>query len=346
MLTGNLRLTSLVNLMLYDILTEVTEDIGSDSASSRDRAWIVSQINHAAREIYNTADLTGSEREQIFVLDVDEQQIALPWYVGDIIGLRDYDSLDPIQQVDMRPRYLRDSWTRQSQLTPMRQWRRKGESALKRNILDEGTLTITLPAVATTAFDVFIVGSSSLAARITERVRFAAGEATKSTVNFFSNVTSIVKSAATTYDLVVTTLDGTEVSDIPSHLTKAKFVLVQVLDKNDNLTESQLIELCYKHVFEPMVNDTDVFTAGELYDKAIYWKTLEFIAAKQEGKEDRVLMAAAKSQALLSNILANSASKIEMKFAFGENPVIASFQAASNAARNGIRPTNTNQWEQ
>jgi len=332
--------------MLLEILNEIRTDIGSDVSSSRDRAWLLQQINHAARELYDTADITGAEREQIFELDVDEQQIALPWYVGDIIGVRDYDTRASIEQVDMRPRYLRDAWTRDSQLQPMMQWRRKGQSALRRNLLNEETLTLELPTAATAAFDVFIVGSNSSAARITERVRFAIGDSSKSTVNLYENVTSIVKSAPTEFDLTIKSLDGTEVSNIPSHLTKAQFVLVQVLDRDDSRVESQLVEVCFKHVFEPFVNDTDSFTAGDVYDKVIYWKTLEQIYAKQEGKEDRAAMCGNKAQAMLSNILSNMAGKVEMKFAFGENPTLSAISASAAAARNGIFLTKTNLWQQ
>ena len=316
--------------MLYDITLELAQELGRTLTDSRDRAWLVQQVNNAARELYSTQDITGCEREQVFVLDVAEQQIALPWYVGDVIGVRDYDTRVAIEQVDMRPRYMRDSWSRISQITPTRQWRRKGYSALSREIVNEEALTITLPAAAPAAFDVVIVGSNSLAARVTERVQFAAGDVEKTTLNFFANVSSITKSAPTTLDLSVTTVSDVEVSSIPSHLKAARFMLVQVMDRGDTQAQSQLVEVCYKHIFEPFVNDTDVFVAGDItYDKAIVWKTLEHIWAKEEGKEERAAMAGNKAQAVLANIMSNAASKVELKFAFGPNPTLDALSASA-----------------
>ena len=293
--------------MLYDIITELAQELGRDLNKPSDRSWILSQVNHAAREIYDTDTIVGCEREKIFTLGVEDQQVALPWYVDRCIGVRDYDLREAIEQVDMRPRYMNSAWSRQSQQYPYRQWRIKGESALSKNLLDEASLTISLPdgTTAPRAFSVTIVGSNSQSARLTEVVNFAAGDRTKTTDNFFAEVFSIMKTEATTYDLTVTDVQGREVSSIPSHLKRAAFMLLQVMDRGESKAQTQLVEILYKQRFELFVNDTDSFTAGDSYDKCIYWKTLEHIYAKQDGKEDKAAMCGNKAQVLLANIISN-----------------------------------------
>jgi len=320
--------------MLLDILTELAQELGLDLRDSAKRTWLVSQVNHAARELYNTEDITGCEREQVFVLGTTDQQVALPWYVESVIAARDYDTTKTIEQVDMRPRYLKSAWNvLPSQTNPLLQWRLKGQSALSRNLIDEAALTVSLPdgAAATAAFSVYITGSNEQSALVTDQLNFAVGDTSKTTTAFFSDVKNIRKSALTAYDLTVEDVGGNQVSSIPSHQLTSRFVLLQVLERNETRSQSQLVEVAFKHIYEPLQNDTDVFTAGDAYDKCIYWKTLEHVWAKQDGKEDRAAMAGNKAQVLLGNIMKNMASNIEMKFAFGPNPTLEALSATKRS---------------
>ncbi|NBR87738.1 MAG: hypothetical protein EBS84_20180 [Proteobacteria bacterium] len=320
--------------MLLDILTELSQELGRDLSVATDRTWLLTQINHAAQELYNSDDITGCEHEQILVLGQTDQQIVLPWYVGHLIGVRRYEFRDNIQQVDMRPRYARSGWKKPFQQYPYFQWRQKGKVALSRNLTDEAALTVSLPEGTTAAetFTVTIVGSNSQSARVRETVTFAAGERTKTTEQFFSDVLSIIKSRETTYDLVVTDVAGNEVSSIPSHMRSAMFNLVQVLDRNEQQSQSQLVEILFKQQYEPYVSDTDVFTPGAVYEKVVYWKTLEHCFAKLDGKEDKAAMCGNKAQAVLANILANQCSQLEMAIDFGRNPTLECFQRSRYGA--------------
>ena len=315
--------------MLYDILTELAQEVGRDLRDSSNRLWLVQQVNHAAREIYGTEDIAGCEREQVFNVGVSDQQIALPWYMDGLIGVRDYDSGRDVQQVDMRPRYSRGGWKKPYLQSPYLQWRQKGESALSTNLTDEAALTLSLPdgVVAVEAFTVYVVGSNSQAARVTETVTFAIGDRTKTTTNFFGNVTSIQKSVATTYDLNVYDVGSVLVSSIPSHLKIARFLLVQILNRNETTSPTAwLVEVLYKQRFEMFVNDTDTFTAGEQYEKVVYWKTLEHVYAKLDGQEGKAMMCGGKAQGLLNAILSNSAQNLELEIQFGRNPTLECFQ--------------------
>lgn len=321
--------------MLYDILTELAQETGRSLTDASNRLWLTQQVNHAAREVYSTEDIAGCEREQVFNVGISDQQIALPWYMDGLIGVRDYDSGRDVQQVDMRPRYSRGGWKKPYLQAPYLQWRQKGESALSTNLTDEAALTLSLPdgVTAAEAFTVYIVGSNSQSARVTELVTFAVGDTTKTTTNFFGNVASIQKSGATTYDLNIYDVGGVLVSSIPSHLKIARFLLIQILNRNETTSPTAwLVEVLYKQRFEQFVNDTDTFTAGEQYEKVVYWKTLEHIYSKLDGKEEKAMLCGVKAQFLLNAILSNSAQNLELEIQFGRNPTLECFQRTGWAA--------------
>ena len=206
--------------MFLDILQEVAQDVGKSWTDPNSRSWLTRQINNAAREIYSTEDLFGCEREQIITLEANQQQITLPWYVESVLGLRNYDTRKSVELVDMRPRYSRDGWKRSAQNSPTLQYRLKGEVALSKDLSDEAGLVISLPdgVVNTKQFSVTIVGSNSQASRVTEIITFNSGDKSKTTQNFFSGVTAILKSSETSYDLTVTDVGGNVVAFIPCHL--------------------------------------------------------------------------------------------------------------------------------
>jgi len=57
-----------------------------------------------------------------------------------------------------------------------------------------------------------------------------------------------------------------------------------VMDRGQTNSQSQLLEILYKLVYIPMVEDNDVFTAGEGYDRAIYYETKSQILLKQDNQ--------------------------------------------------------------
>lgn len=316
--------------MLYDIIVELSQELGRDLNDLKQRDWLLRQINSAAREIYDAEDIRGCEREQVFNIGLTDQQIALPSHVGNIIAARKYEGRSDIQLVDMRPRYSRSGWKKPFLQRPYFQWRVKGDSALSTSLSDEAAITVSLPegVVAEEAFSVYITGSSEQSAKQTEAVDFHVGDSTKNTIKFFSNISNIQKSKPTTYDLVIKDVGGIKISSIPSNQIIAKFTLVQILDRQEETSVSdQLVEVLFKARFEPFVTDYDVFTAGEIYEKAIYWKSLEHIFAKMDGKEEKAAMCGLKAHGLVSNIIANFASQLELAIDFGRNSTIEAFSS-------------------
>jgi hypothetical protein len=316
--------------MLLDILTEVAQELGRSRADYNDRKLMVAQINLAAKEIYDTDDILGCEREQVFNIGTTDQQITLPSYVGEVMGARNYDTRSNIQQVDMRPRYARSGWKKPFQQWPYLQWRKKGNTPVCRNLVDEAAITVSLPdgVVAERDFTVSITGSNEQSSRVMDTVSFAVGDNTKTTTKFFSDIESIVKNKDIDYDLNVTDVGGNTVAQVPNTQLNSSYLLIQVLDRLETNNPAALAEVLYKPRFRPMVLDTDVFTAGEAYDKCIFWKTMAFFYAKMEGKEDRVQMFDMKSQSLLTNLIASAAGNIEMEVDFGRNGVMEAFKYA------------------
>lgn len=324
--------------MLYDIITELAQELGRELSNSADRLWLVQQINHAARELYGTNDIRGCEWEKVFNVGTTDQQIALPWYVQEIIAVRDYDTRVNVQQVDMRPRYARSGWKKPYLQEPYLQWRQKGDSALQRNLNDEAAITLSLPSgcAATAAMTLYVTGSNEQSSRVVEAVQFAVGDTTKTTTNFFSDIKSIRRGALTsTYDLLVTDIEGNEIAMLPNNQQQTRYSLVQILDRDEVNNEARLVEVLYKKRFEPMVVDTDTFSSGDTYDKVIYWKTLELILAKQDGKEDKAAMCGNKAAALLANIISSDSGSIEMMVDFGRNPTLNALDTEGRRAMVG-----------
>jgi hypothetical protein len=316
--------------MLLDILTEVAQELGRSTSDLNERRLMIAQINHAAKEIYETDDILGCEREQVFNIGLSDQQITLPSYVGEILGARNYDSRSNIQQVDMRPRYARSGWKKPFQQWPYLQWRKKGNTPVCRSIVDEAAITVSLPdgVVAERDFTVSITGSNEQSSRVVDVLTFSSGDTTKTTSKFFGDIESITKNKAIDYDLTVTDVNGDTIAQIPNTQLNSNYLLIQVLDRLETNNPAALVEVLYKPRFRPMQLDTDVFTAGEAYDKVIFWKTMAFFYAKMDGKEDRVQMFDMKSQSLLSNLIASAAGNIEMEIDFGRNGTLEAFRYA------------------
>ena len=317
---------------LLDIITELSEETGKDIVSGRD--WLVRLANAGAKELYDSDDILGCEREKTFNVGSSDQQLTLPWYVQDIIAARNYDTREHITLNDMRPRYASSSWTKPFLRYPYYTWRKKGEIALTKNLSQEAALTVTLPLAADEAFEVIIVGSNASKSKFSETLVFSVGDLTKTTTNFFGDVTAIRKNKTISANLTITDASGNTVSFVANCELAARHLIVQILERGEQMGQDVLVDVLYKQRFIPMHEDYDTFVAGDTYDKAIYWKSLEHYYSKLDGKEEKAAMCGAKASAVLANIIATFANNIEMKIEFGSNPTFNAFELAKADAFN------------
>jgi len=285
---------------LNTIRAELAADIGIKIDSTTQKDYLDAKINRAAREIWDSYDLRNSLREQIVLLETDQQLITLPFYVYRLRKIRMYDFQYPVERVSMTPRYNYNNWN-----PPFLQWRTiREEAPLMRDIENQGPVTITLTQPATSAVVFTITGKTPNAEKVAESILFSVGDTTKVSSNNFEAIDSLTKNKIIEQDASVYDMDGNQISAIPNCELKAYFTVVQVQDKYQTFAEQPLVELLYKTVFTPFKNDNDKFPCGDQFDDAIYWKALELLSSKKDGEDAiaKTLGANAKCRSLIEKI--------------------------------------------
>lgn len=303
---------------LINILADVSADSGISTTNGTDRAYLINKINQAARELFDSNDLKGCLREQLFNLGSSNQQVALPYYVDSIRGVRDYDSKLPVTIQDMVPRYQLEGWKDFLGY----KWRTKyKQHPIKQSTLSTGKLTISLSSPASQDFAVIITGQTATAQRIQETVSFSVGQQQLITANNFLSIESFQKTSVTLEDLTIADLTGIILADIPNCEVRSSYTIIQVLDYDTTTSQDVVVEVLYKVRFTPFYNDYDSFPCGDLYDKAIYWKTMEFLHAKKDSELDinRAIAANAKCRDVMLQLADNQELGQALRMQFPKN---------------------------
>ena len=283
--------------MLRDILTNLQDALGVTA----DRSRLVRFINQAYREYYERTDLPGSIMEQSFEFEDGDQLITLPWYVGQVRAMRRVQTNDPVQLLDRSPRYHNSPWI-QHRL----QFFVLGRRAIHTPLNVESQLGVSIPIAQSKPFTVTVKGQTPNAASITETLQFAPGDVVKVTTAQFSKddpigIESISRYGDVTADIIVTDAIGTVVCTIPNSVESPQHIVVQWnnQDAGSYATTDNVIEVLFKKVFVPLINDADepVFPAIE---NAILWKARAYYASlsKDELAGQQAVLAEQKADAL------------------------------------------------
>lgn len=293
---------------LKAIIDDLVADMGVSVNNDSERALLVTRINQCAKEVYDSTDLIGSLREQVFDMSfVDApQQVSFPFYVGSIRGLRYYDSRLKIRAHDMMPRY---SYGKGQEVWSL-QFREIGKYPLARDIANESILNVSIPLEENSAFNVIISGATNNSYKSTEIVTLAPGEISKfTTANFKAPIDSIQKSVITSYNVTIKDIDDNILAVIPNTELFSSYTVVQILDNNPTANQ-MVIECLYKQRFINFSNDFDEFPCGPKYDKVIYWKYVEHEAGRNK---DIPLASAAvtKANAIIKQINADAEGGLE-----------------------------------
>lgn len=302
--------------MLLSILQDIAAEEGLDLSDPEQKSLAISRVNIAARELYNSTDLEGAVEERIFDIMVAENQITLPWNVGEVRAIRWYGS-SALPLEDMLNRYHADEVS--SEFYGADRFRDKGYSPLEKSIENNSTLSFSLPKVDTVAFSVAISGTTPNSAKITEILSFAPGDLEKETTNnFIEPLITIIKSVPTTYNMFVYDANGNELATIPNFILESKFRVFQVYEddpvNNVNSTQ-QGVEVLYKRTFYPMWNDYDSFVCGDVYDKAIFYMYMAHRAKTTEDKAVHLQAAVGIVNKITANFTAGKSKKL--RFATG-----------------------------
>jgi len=280
-----------------------------------ERLSIVEKINDACREIWDSTDLMESTDEKIFDINVDSQTVTLPHFCENIRKMRYFDGRQTINIDDQRNRY-NDSPS--NELWPFK-CRLKKRSPLVRDIDNFTRLKFTLALAESSDFTISISGQTTNSSKSNEVINVPAGTLTFESAFDYVNVTNIVKSRVTTYDILVSDGNDTQLSFIPNNLLLCKYIVIQLIDQVDttNYASFSSVEAHYKLKYEPMYNDYDEFAFGDKYDMAVVWKFLE------QNKNSYIEAAAAqvKCSQVINQIRENEEVGIKRKINFSKQPL-------------------------
>lgn len=307
---------------LIDILADLAADQGFRVDVNSQRERVISLVNDAAFELFTHNDLENCLWEQVYSIGTTDQLVYLPWYVEDPKACRRYLNRQGVDLVDMRPRYATMGW-RDDYYNNFRL--KKRNAALKRSIINDTKVTISLPAgeVNPEAFTVTIVGKTAQSARAVETIVFAVGDVgSKTSVNLYTeDIELIRKNIKTTLDLTFTDGEGNEIAELPNHLLQTQYTLLQVLDRNLQYGTDLLVEILYKVKFIPFSDDYDNFVCGSDYDKAIYYKAVSLYKAKFDDQASLNLAIAydGKCNDVITRYAKNKQGPIRQTIDFGPN---------------------------
>lgn len=300
--------------MLSYILKQVGFKIGLDPSVPSQRAVLLRFVNEVAYDLWTTSDMAGVLEEQYFKIN-GNQTVSLPDYVGDIRAMRQADSRIAIQLSQLRPRYNEYNWTQE-----WRNWRIKGAFALQDSLKNQGLLTVTVPTIENPPVVVNITGSTSNSGLINETLTLNSTSVT--TINSYTDVKSFTKTTINQYNVILSDMDGNQLSYIANNKLEAKF---QVLDISgapwfiNNLSPLLgWVEVLFKRALPWFQNDSDEFPAYG-YDNVIVAKVLEMYYEEQ-GNIQAAVAFEQKATELLAKIHENANRGTDDTVAFVRNP--------------------------
>lgn len=261
---------------LFYILQQVGFKMGLNPSDMNQRAVMLRFVNEAAIELYQQSDMAGCLEEQCFKINPN-QTIALPDYVGQLRAMREQYSQIAITLSQMRPRYNQFNW-----VDGWRNWRIKGLHTLQTSVLNQSIVTMTVKAIENPPVVVSISGSSDGSANISETITM--DSLTKNSINSYNDFESFTKDRVNNYDVVMTDIDGNQLSYVASNKLKAQFQIVDISTSPWFPTNVNpllgWIEVLYKRALPWFQNDTDEFPAIG-YDNIIVNKVLQLWSEEQ-----------------------------------------------------------------
>lgn len=268
--------------MLIDILKMVKEETGIKyETSPSEKALAISRINRAALEIHTMFDLQNSLREEVFDINVGSQQISLPNYIGLIRGARYFDSRSKVP-IDVRANRFQTGIGNE---TWYLKFREKEDSVLFHEISNQSILTFTLPLVETKDITISIIGKTNNSSAFKEDVVIKAGTLSATSVgNYLDPLISLRKGSTCLYDITITDVEGVVLAIFPNNHVGLTHRILQITDSPAIPLPNSMsaLEIQFKKRYITLVDDTDVFVCGSIYDFPIFNKFMEHRARTTE----------------------------------------------------------------
>ena len=281
---------------LQYILSQVGNKMGLNPSDPSQRTVLLRFVNEAAVELYQQSDMAGCLEEQCFKINCD-QTIALPDYVGHIRAMREQYSHIAIKLSQMRPRYNQFNWSDE-----WRNWRIKNTQTLQASVTNQSVLVFSVAAVENPPIVINVSGPSVGSANISESITL--DSISKQSVNAYLDVTSFTKTDVSQYDVIMSDVDGNQLSYIANNKIKAKFQIVDIssspwFPSNINPLLGW-VEVLYKKALIHFNNDNDEFPAMG-YDNVLVNKVLQ-LWAEEKGDVQSAMAYMQKATMMLAQI--------------------------------------------
>lgn len=294
------------------ILTQAGLKMGLDPSQTGDRLVLLRFLNEAAQELYDTADVDESLKEEVFQVNGD-QRIALPPEIGPLRAMREYTTHVPWHLYDERPRYNQFNW-----VDRWRSWRMIGSSPIMYPIVNQSVFTVVVPEVETPPIVVTIAGPNPQAANAISTLTM--DEKVKTTAIPFMDITSFKKDRVNNYDVTLKDADGTVVSQLPNNMLSMRYRIVDVSlypwTSVATNNQNNYMEVLYKIALPWLSNDGDEYpTIG--YDNIVVNKILQ-LWAEEQGKAELALIYDSKASRSLARKSDDSKAAAEQTAALVE----------------------------
>lgn len=289
--------------MLSDVISFVKSRTGL-----ADRATILREINFAWKEVWNSDDLPGSLNEISF--RAANIRISLPWYVGEVRGVKRNWDRTRIQLNTPRP-YYQDSQIWQSEF----EWRLFGPQPLLKTIVNATTLDITIDDAEDENLSVVLLGPDDTAQVRREEVIFTPGVTAKTTTYRFTDLIAFTKSIVTKSDVRLVNSNSEIISIIPNLLFEANHQFVQIRDNCD----INSITYCYDVLFKKTTPYLYFDEQPVPFQEVLMAKTLEWISMPKDEQISKTQAFAEKGSTLLQQFNNNERSTAK-RLDIGRNP--------------------------
>ena len=284
--------------MLIDILNSISPLKGRlNLADERVKSIWVARINEAARGLYERSELLDSSRTAVFeTSELATDVIAFPWYVMVPLRIRNIRTKEIFDFAQQAGRF-------QEFQTDFNNFTITKRSPLNREILNAGPLTFTLKDTESATFR--ISGRTNKSSSFVETLTITNARS-GITAASWEDVESITQDVHT-YDTTVTDIDDVVVSRIPNNMTEVFYTHYRFKDDWwQNTNKQDTLELLYRPIYEPMLDDRSNFQCGSRYDDAIKYMTLSRDALESEKNPGLAQQYDAKAQAILTGLHANA----------------------------------------
>ena len=256
------------------------------------------EVNYAWKELWNADDLPNSVFE-IAVAPVDNNaRISLPWFVGDIRGVKmNTWGRERIHLQTPRPWYQDDTYA-QSPYT----WKILGTSPLVHAVSNASTLTLRFNEAVTARTTVSLLGPNDNGALVRDQVIFEIGDTEHESVQRYTDLSTITKDTITPANLTVFDANDTEIAIVPNDGFEAKNTIAQITDKCFKICNwCRCFDVLFKKVTPYLYYDETPVP----FEEVLMAKTLEWITLPKDGQEEKAVMFGDKARNLLVQRNAN-----------------------------------------